>query len=111
MVESGSDDARIGTFDGWPVYHHGDHEADWAAAICPGNGLVLAQPPDPLSANVQHIDPVMAASLAAQGQDVDGDPSESASERLQLNVRLTVSLAIGLRVRSGGVRRVKLTRP
>jgi hypothetical protein len=104
----GAEEGLIGTFDGLPVYDLGDSEVDWALLICPARGLVMVQPANALDASVRIVDPARAASLVADGVDVPGDPSETAAERLQLRVEIAVSVGLRLRLKSAGVRRIRL---
>ena len=106
--EPGAQDGVFGKFDGLPVYDVGDPEVDWALVVCPTRGLVVLQPPNALNSSVRVVDPARAASLAQDGVDGPGDPSETAVERLQLRVEIAVSVALHLRLKSAGVRRVRL---
>jgi len=103
-----TDDALLGKFENWPVYDLGDNDLGWATAICAATGLTVSQAASP-DVSVQGIDATLAKRLAADGHDVGGDISETSEERLQLHVRLQASIAIGIRVRPRGVRRILLT--
>jgi hypothetical protein len=104
----GAAEGVIGTFDGLPVYDLGDPDVDWALVICPARGIVVRQPANALDASVRVVDTARAESLVRDGTDGPGDPSETAAERLQLRVEIAVSVGLHLRLKSAGVRRIRL---
>jgi len=107
--ETGSEEGRVGTFDGYPAYDLGDDAVDWAAVVVPRHALAVSQADNPIHSTVLLVDEALATQLAADGDDAPGDPSESAAERLQLQVRLEIKASVGVAVRPGGVRRIRIS--